>query len=92
MGNGQHYDAELRDLWSRRSTLDNPGWVRLYAIVTAVLANYKPRELGGLPDEHADYVSGFYVDKVMRRDLLSDCYHAGALRVFFKNYLRDELK
>ncbi len=86
------FDDELRGLWSRRATLDEAGWNRLYHIVYSVLAQYRPQHLAALPDDLAVYIHSFFVDKVYRFDLLNECYHAGALKVFFKNYLFDELR
>ena len=85
-------DAELSELWNRRRDLDEAGWVRLYAIVSNVLRNYRPPELAGLAEDRDTYVQDFYVDKVFCLDSLSRCLHTGALRVYYRNYLRDELR
>ena len=85
-------DAEIRDLWQRRPELDESEWVRLYEIVTAALANYKPAVLGSLPNDHDEYVQDFFINKVFRIDLKSLCHHAGALPGFYKQFLKDELR
>ena len=85
-------DAELKDLWTHRSDLDEAGWARLYEIVTSTLMAYRPSELAGLPEERDVYVQDFFEDKVLRLDLLSRCDHVGALRVYYLNYLRDLLR
>lgn len=86
-------DAELRDLWDRRQDLDQAGWTRLIKIVMGVLSEkrYAPSELSSLPEELSVYVQEYVVEKVYRRDLQSKCYHVGALRGFFRNFLRDQL-
>ncbi len=85
-------DAELRDLWARRRTLDECGWSRLYAITISVLLNFKPRELAGLHEDRDVYVQEFFEDKVFRIDSLSRCDHVGALRIYYLNYLRDLIR
>ena len=92
MSKDRDYDEELRDLWSRRSGLDESGWVRLYEIVSGVLSAYRPSELAGLPEDHDDYLAEFVEKKVYRLDLKSMCDHAGMLRVMFRNFLRDQLR
>ena len=86
------FDAELQDLWSRRATLDDKGWTRLYVIVTSILNYYRPKELAGLKKDREVYVQEFFIEKVFRRDQLSRCYHVGALRFFYQNYLLDQIK
>lgn len=85
-------DAELSDLWNRRRDLDEASWTRLFRIVEDALLEYKPRELAGLPDERSDYVQKYFVERVFRTDLLSRCDHTGALRMYYRNFLRDELR
>lgn len=92
MAKTQELDAELRELWSRRRDLDEPGWTRLFDIVKTVLRGYRPPELLGLPEERDVYILEFIEDKVWRLDLLSRCDHVGALRVYFVRYLRDQLR
>lgn len=84
-------DEELRALWRERASLDETGWVRLYQLVVAALTPYRPRELAGLRGEHGDYVQDFFHDKVYRLDSHTDCRHVGALRSFYRNFLRDQL-
>lgn len=85
-------DTELCDLWSRRRDLDEASWTRLFMIVDEALMGYKPPELAGLSEDRREYVQKFFVDKVFRTDLLSQCDHTGALRVYYKNFLRDEIR
>jgi hypothetical protein len=92
MSKDRQYDIELRDLWSRRCDLDEPGWARLYEIVVSVLGSYRPSELAGLPEDHDFYLVEFFMKKVYRLDLKSGCDHAGVLRVAFKRFLVDQLR
>lgn len=88
----QALDAELRDLWSRRADLDPVGITRLCEIVMDVLMSLRPKELASLSEDNDVYVIGFIENKVLRPDLLSQCYHTGALRGFYGNYLIDEIR
>lgn len=87
----QQLDAQLCDLWARRSELNEAEWTRLYEIVTGVLKANKPRILASLPGEHEDYVYEYFSEKVYRFDLASQCHHAGALSVFYRRFLEDKL-
>lgn len=88
----KNLDAELRGLWARRSELTEAELVRLYEIVTGVLVAYRPRLLASLPGEREDYVHEYFVEKVLRHDLSSQCHHVGALFGFYTNFLKDRLK
>ena len=92
MSDNHPLDGELCALWCRRRDLDEAGWTRLYEIAMAVLMNYKPRELAGLPEDRNVYIQEFFQDKVLRLDLTSRCDHVGALRVYYQRYLRDLLR
>src|SRR5688500_11391039 len=84
-------DDQLRDLWSRRTSLTRAEWCELYDIVTRALASYRPGELAGLRESNEVYVQDYFADKVFRLDLISRCDHVGALRVYYRNFLRDRL-
>jgi hypothetical protein len=86
------HDAELRELWRNRRDLDERGWARLYEIIASVLIKYAPRELAGLREDRDVYVLDFFQDKVLRLDLLSQCNHVGALRLYYQRYLRDLIR
>ena len=85
-------DAELGDLWYARDTLDNPGWVRLYDIVNTLLEKYPSPLLSTLKGPRKDYVQDFFCDKVLRPDAVPARIHVGALKVFYNNFLKDEIK
>lgn len=88
----QELDAELRDLWLRRAELDETGTTRLCEIVLEVLQACRPKELSSLAEDNDVYVIGFIENKVLQWDTLTRCDHTGALLVFYRNYLRDEIK
>jgi hypothetical protein len=88
----QALDAELRDLWSRHADLDSVGTTRLCEIVMDALMSYRPKELASLSEDNDVYVIGFFENMVLRPDLLSQCYHTGALCGFYRNYLIDEIR
>lgn len=92
MAQKHEFDSELRDLWSRRATLDDPGWTRLYLIVTSILNHYRPQELASLPEDRQIYVQEYFVEKVFRRDQLTRCNHVGALRLYYQRYLLDKIR
>jgi hypothetical protein len=85
-------DAELSDLWGRRSTLNESDAVRLYKIVVSTLMGFRPAELASLPEDRSIYVENFYQDKVYFTEPLSRCDHTGALMVFYRRYLLDEIR
>ncbi len=86
-------DKELRDLWTRRSDLDETEWVRLYVIVKDALRNWRPSILRSLPEDHETYIEEFFQDKVYRPDLASRIDHVGALRSdAYENFLKDVLR
>lgn len=92
MSNEHKYDHELRDLWSRRRKLDQAEWTRLCLIVLEVLRGYRPQILRSLPEDADEYINDFLVQKVLRRDLASQCDHVGALRVFYLRFLNSEIR
>jgi hypothetical protein len=87
------YDAELTDLWQRRSDLDESEWHKLYALVWKILISFRPSELAGLPDEREEYVQAFFERKVFRLDAAADGrgVHSTALREYYRRFLRDRL-
>jgi hypothetical protein len=86
------YDEELRQLWPRRLNGDAAALDRLCRIVTAVLRDYRPRELAGLPEDREEYIQEFLLQRVLDTDTLSRPDHVGALRVWYQRFLRDALR
>jgi hypothetical protein len=86
-------DAAVSDLWSRRDGLDAAEWDRLYELVCSVLKPYRPKELGSLPEDRQVYIDDFFADKVLKSSASpSVLFHAGAIRVFYRNYLLDQIR
>jgi hypothetical protein len=84
-------DESLRDLWRRRDTLSEVEWAELYAAVFRILRyRYKDlvAQIGSTPEES---IQDFFQDKVF---VVSggELVHAGALVVFYKNYLLSRLR
>jgi len=81
-------DERLRDLWSRRATLSAQEWETLYTLVYGILRpTYRDwlGQLGISPDES---IQDFFEDKVFAlSDRASSLDHAGALVVFYRNFL-----
>ena len=84
-------DGELGDLWHARDSLDQAEWTRLYRIVMEILLPYRPQELSGLGEQRDVYVQDFFSDVVMRPAAVPSRVHAGALKHYYVNYLRDQL-
>ncbi len=60
----------------------------LYKHVCRVLKPYRPKEFGSLPEDRQVYVDDFFADKVLEPSAgPSPLHHAGAIRVFYRNYL-----
>ena len=85
-------DEELGDLWFARDSLDEAGWARLYGIVGALLLPYRPQELASLNEEREHYVQDFFCEKVMRPDAVPARIHVGALKSFYRNFLKDQIR
>ncbi len=91
-------EESLKQLWSRREQLSEQEWAEIYRLVARLLQAGVPTELDGLPgpDDRAaknrEYVASFFVDKVFHPTGGGALYHAGALREFYRRYLRDHLR
>jgi len=88
----EELDRELGDLFQRRGELDNKEWARLYELVSITLLPFRPSILSTLPSERRDYVDQFFTEKVYGTRSKSRSVHQGALREFYENFLRDELR
>jgi hypothetical protein len=91
-------EAELLQLWQRRAVLEKSGWDRLWILVTKALMRTNPSILGDLPDSKQDYVTDFFLNKVMHGRYGDPDAPESALRsvmalaTFFNNYLIDNLR
>ncbi|MEJ5270453.1 MAG: hypothetical protein WHS85_09620 [Hydrogenophilus sp.] len=85
-------DEAIRSFWKRRETLSEAEWHQFYDLVVAVLRHYRPPELRALP-ESDEYLVDFFTEKVFQTtEKQADCQGVGALRLFYRNYLRDRLR
>lgn len=85
-------DGELGDLWFARATLDDAGWKRLYVVVCGLLMSYRPQELASLVEDREIYVQEFFCEKVLRPDAEPARIHVGALKFFYRNFLKDRIR
>ncbi|AKS41373.1 hypothetical protein [Wenzhouxiangella marina] len=91
---------ELAGLWARRDALDEAEWTRLHALVMAELAAAPPGEEfdAVLSRENASaWRDSFFADKVLMPAIRGNAAMSreltrGGLRVFYRNYLRDQLR
>ena len=90
-------DSEFQDLWSRRDTLSQQEWRRLYELTCQILRANTGRfqELRSLPETLDVYVEDFFTRKVFepvtREGYQRTPIHAGAINVYFQRFLRDRL-
>jgi hypothetical protein len=92
---------ELAGLWARRDRLDESEWARLYDLVMQALAsNAPPREETSLvlgAEGRQAWRDSFFADKVVMpavagNDAMSRELTPGGLGVFYRNYLRDQVR
>jgi|GEM_PF-5542179 len=86
-------DERLRCLWERRGQLTPAEFVELYQLVHAVLLRYATNPaisslLQQLPYETEDYIQQFITYRIVQ-GRGGNVYHAGALCLFFRNFLLD---
>lgn len=83
-------EAELLLLWKKRSCLDKASWDRLWILTTQVLMRFNPSILTQLPDSKQDYVTDFFLNKVMQEKFSStELSSVSALATFYQRYLID---
>jgi hypothetical protein len=83
-------EAELIALWAGRGSLSGEQWHRLWALICRVLNRCHPSVLQSLPDTKEDYISEFFLQKVLHtKDRQQHLASAAALATFFQRYLID---
>lgn len=83
-------EAALISLWSSRADLGKPQWEQLWTLVTRVLSQCNPLVLRQLPDSKDDYITEFFLHKVVQEKFGSSRLDsAAALATFFQRYLID---
>lgn len=82
----------IQDFWSRRQQLNQHELAEFYQRTIAALAPCRPREAAALGDSLADLRHHFFVEKVLGSDSTSVPVHVGALFLYFKRYIIDQLR
>lgn len=94
--NSEDWDRELHDLWRRcaSTTASEGDWRQLYQLVHQVLLRCNAPELAGLSDNRQTYIDEFFSQKVFlaMKPSARGPDHCGALILFFRRYLRDNLR
>jgi hypothetical protein len=81
-------ETELCTLWESRAQLSKPQWDRLWHLVYQALSRCNPSVLRSLPDTKQDYITDFFLSKVMREQYSgAKLESAAALCTFFQRYL-----
>ena len=82
----------IQDFWSRRQQLTQHELAEFYQRTIAALAPCRPREAASLGDTLADLRHHFFVEKVLGSDSTSVPIHIGALFLYFKRFIIDQLR
>ena len=82
----------IQDFWSRRQQLNQHELAEFYQRTIAALAPCRPREAAALGDSLADLRHHFFVEKVLGSDSTSVPVHVGALFLYFKRFIIDQLR
>ena len=82
----------IQDFWSRRQQLTQHELAEFYQRTIAALAPCRPREAASLGDTLADLRHHFFVEKVLGSDSTSVPVHIGALFLYFKRFIIDQLR
>ncbi len=88
------WDAPLQDLWRRRDDLNEREWEQLYQLTSQILLACPCKEYHGFNLPLEECVLGFFTRKVFESTLrdghvVNTPIHAGALRLYFQNFLID---
>lgn len=82
----------IQDFWSRRQQLTQHELAEFYQRIIAALAPCRPREAASLGDTLADLRHHFFVEKVLGSDSTAVPIHIGALFLYFKRFIIDQLR
>lgn len=82
----------IQDFWSRRQQLTQQELAEFYQRTLAALAPCRPREAASLGDSLADLRHQFFIEKVLGSDSTSVPLHTGALFLYFKRFIIDQLR
>ena len=82
----------IQDFWHRRQQLTQQELAQFYQRTIAALAPCRPREAAALGDSLADLRHHFFIEKVLGSDSTSVPIHIGALFLYFKRFVIDQLR
>ena len=82
----------IQDFWSRRQQLTQGELAEFYQRTLAALAPCRPREAASLGDSLADLRHQFFIEKVLGSESASVPLHTGALFLYFKRFIIDQLR
>lgn len=82
----------IQDFWSRRQQLTQHELAEFYQRTIAALAPCRPREAALLDDSLADLRHHFFIEKVLGSESDSVPHHIGALFLYFKRFIIDQLR
>ena len=82
----------IHAFWTRRHQLTQGELGEFYQRVIAALAPCRPREAASLGDSLADLRHQFFIEKVLHSDSDAAPHHVGALFLYFKRFIIDQLR
>ncbi|MDN2711281.1 hypothetical protein O0880_17820 [Janthinobacterium sp. SUN118] len=82
----------IHDFWTRRQQLTQGELGEFYQRVIAALTPCRPREAASLGDSLADLRHQFFIEKVLNSDSEAAPHHVGALFLYFKRFIIDQLR
>ena len=82
----------IHAFWTRRQQLTQGELGEFYQRVIAALTPCRPREAASLGDSLADLRHQFFIEKVLHSDSDAAPHHIGALFLYFKRFIIDQLR
>ena len=82
----------IHDFWTRRQQLTQGELAEFYQRVIAALAPCRPREAASLGDSLADLRHQYFVERVLGGESEAAPLHPGALYLYFKRFIIDQLR
>lgn len=82
----------IHAFWTRRPQLTQGELGEFYQRVIAALTPCRPREAASLGDSLADLRHQFFIEKVLHSDSDAAPHHVGALFLYFKRFIIDQLR
>ncbi|MNL94826.1 hypothetical protein D3C81_46180 [compost metagenome] len=82
----------IHAFWTRRQQLTQGELGEFYQRVIAALTPCRPREAASLGESLADLRHQFFIEKVLHGDSDAAPHHVGALFLYFKRFIIDQLR